>query len=243
MTPADAIQSLVVGYDWKAALAALAVVVGLTTLFHRLIFMLRPVQQMQVLNRQLDAEKLALAKYPPAVARSNYAGLAVNVLFLLLVVPFTATTQLTPAWQFVAGVALILLVHDFFYYMTHRFLFHGQGYFRRVHALHHQARLPSHIDSYYVHPLETVIGVMIFVLSVILSSLLLGRMHFVTIALAHMIFTQISILNHVKVELPFFPFKFAHWISAKHAIHHENMHKGNYAGITPLYDKLFGTFE
>ncbi len=243
MPPADVITFMGIGYDWQAALAALAVVVVVTAIFHQLIFRLDAVKRTRQLNRQLDAEKMAQAKYPPAVARSNYAGLAANLVLLVLVVPFAATTQLGNIGYAIAAVPVILLVHDFFYYLTHRFLFHGNGYFRRVHGLHHQARLPSHVDSYYVHPLETVLGVAIFFLAVLLASLMLGRLHFTSIALAHVIFTQISILNHVKVDLPYFPFRFAHWISAKHAIHHENMQKGNYAGITPLYDRLFGTYE
>ena len=40
-----------------------------------------------------------------------------------------------------------------------------------------------------------------------------------------------------------FPYRILTWISTKHAVHHENMRKGNYATITLLYDKLFGTLE
>ena len=62
------------------------------------------------------------------------------------------------------------MVYDFFYYLTHRFLFHAATdsrfavlrYFRRVHAVHHQARDPSHIDAFYVHPVETTIGQVLF---------------------------------------------------------------------------------
>jgi len=243
MNLTDAIDPAGLTYNWIAALGALAVAVGLTLAGRRIAFKVPAFVRMRELNEKLDADKIALPKYPPAVASSNRAGLGVNVVLLLLVLPLTATTVLPSAWSFVIAVLLMLLVHDFMYYMTHRFLFHGEGYFRRVHALHHQARSPSYIDALYVHPLETVIGVGIFVLSVILCSLVLGRIHFAAIAIAHVIFTQVSVLNHVKIDLPYFPFKWVHWVSAKHAIHHQNMHKGNFAGITPLYDKLFGTFE
>ena len=45
------------------------------------------------------------------------------------------------------------------------------------------------------------------------------------------------------MKLPYFPFRTLSWITAKHHVHHENMHKGNYATITLFYDKLFGTFD
>ena len=38
-------------------------------------------------------------------------------------------------------------------------------------------------------------------------------------------------------------FRTLSWITAKHHVHHENMHKGNYATITLFYDKLFGTLD
>jgi sterol desaturase/sphingolipid hydroxylase (fatty acid hydroxylase superfamily) len=34
---------------------------------------------------------------------------------------------------------LVLMIYDFFYYVTHRFLFHGKGHFRGVYAVHHHA--------------------------------------------------------------------------------------------------------
>ena len=73
--------------------------------------------------------------------------------------------------------------------------------------------------------------------------LMLAPMHAATVAVAYLIYVQINQINHCKVELPYFPFKTLTWITEKHAVHHENMHKGNYATITLLYDKLFGTLD
>ena len=53
------------------------------------------------------------------------------------------------------------MLFDFLYYLTHRFLFHGKA-LRRVHALHHRALEPTYIDALYVHPLETFIGLVLF---------------------------------------------------------------------------------
>ena len=51
------------------------------------------------------------------------------------------------------------------------------------------------------------------------------------------------IVIDTHVDLPYFPFKTLSWITAKHHRHHENMQMGNYATITLIYDKMFGTFE
>ena len=86
-------------------------------------------------------------------------------------------------------------------------------------------------------------GLNLFLLLIPALSLALGQFHAVTLAVCYVIYTNINQVNHCKIELPYSPFKTLTWISAKHAIHHENMHKGNYATITLLYDKMFGTLD
>jgi sterol desaturase/sphingolipid hydroxylase (fatty acid hydroxylase superfamily) len=112
-----------------------------------------------------------------------------------------------------------------------------------VHAVHHQARNPTYIDAHYVHPMETFIGLGLFFLCIALLAVLLGPFHVVTVVLTYVLYTQLNIINHTLVELPYFPFRTLTWITAKHHVHHENMHKGNYATITLFYDRLFGTLD
>jgi sterol desaturase/sphingolipid hydroxylase (fatty acid hydroxylase superfamily) len=135
------------------------------------------------------------------------------------------------------------MVFDFFYYLTHRFLFHGK-LLNKVHALHHQARTPTYIDALYVHPLETAIGLSLFLGSIPLIALLSGGpLNAFAMAVATLIFTQINTINHTFVDLPYFPFKPVDYITSIHAAHHVDMNQGNYATLTMLYDWLFGTLE
>jgi sterol desaturase/sphingolipid hydroxylase (fatty acid hydroxylase superfamily) len=95
-----------------------------------------------------------------------------------------------------------------------------------------------------VHPLETFIGIALFVgagvgLAPLVRPLPRGKPG----GASFLLFTQLNTLNHTKVQPPEFPFRILTWISAKHAMHHESMRKGNYATITLLYDKLFGTLK
>ena len=229
-------------YDWQAGLAFLAILVVLTKLIKWLVFKVPALEETRLHNMDLWAEKRAMPKYPPVMRGTRNAGMYTNAVFVFLVLPFFITLQPQPVWKILLDLVVILMFYDFIYYLTHRFLFHGQGYFRRIHALHHQAREPSFIDAHYVHPLETFIGVFLFVATIPLMSLWLGPLHSVTVALAFLVFTQLNIINHCKIDLPYFPFRTLSWITARHAAHHENMHKGNYATITLLYDKLFGTY-
>ena len=230
-------------YDWQAGLVFLALLVVATKLLKFLVFKVPALEATRLHNMELWAEKRAMEKYPPIMRATQKSGLITNAVFVFLVCPFFITLTPQPVWKILLDVVAILMVYDFIYYLTHRFLFHGQGYFRRVHALHHQAREPSYIDAHYVHPLETFIGVFLFVTTIPVMALWLGPFHSVTVALAFLVFTQLNIINHCKIELPYFPFKTLSWITARHAVHHENMHKGNFATITLLYDKLFGTYS
>ena len=68
-------------------------------------------------------------------------------------------------------------------------------------------------------------------------------LHAVSMAVATLLFTQLNILNHTFVHLPFFPFRTLSKITWLHAAHHVNMSRGNYATLTMLYDWMFGTLE
>ena len=46
-----------------------------------------------------------------------------------------------------------------------------------------------------------------------------------------------------EIDLHTFPWRTLNWIAIRHDAHHIDMHKGNYATITLLYDWLFGTLE
>ena len=137
------------------------------------------------------------------------------------------------------------MVYDFFYYLMHRFLFHGQGYFRRVHAVHHQARSRvSSIDSHLLHPWELFLGIALFYVVTVSMALIMGQpFHVATIVITSVIYTQLNQVNHCRVDLDSFPWRTLNWIAIRHDAHHLDMHKGNYATITLLYDWLFGTLE
>ncbi len=122
-------------------------------------------------------------------------------------------------------------------------LLHGVPHFKRVHGLHHEARKPTHIGAFYVHPLETFIGQALFIGSAVGLGAVFGPIHVGSVVVADLIYVQIHTINHTYIDLPFLPFKSLDWITTRHAIHHIDMSKGNYATITMIYDYAFGTLD
>jgi sterol desaturase/sphingolipid hydroxylase (fatty acid hydroxylase superfamily) len=230
-------------FDWLAGLVLLAAVILMARIGHFLAFKVPALERMRVINREQDALKMATTRYPPMVKASIRVGLATNLVFFLVLAPFVITLEAKPVWRYLTDVVLILLVFDFSYYLTHRFLLHGVGYLKRVHAVHHQAHDPTKIDAYYVHPLETFMGQALFIASATGLGALVGPLHAGSVAAAYVIYVQLNVINHTHVDLPYFPFKTLDYITTKHAIHHIDMSKGNYATLTMMFDYAFGTLD
>jgi sterol desaturase/sphingolipid hydroxylase (fatty acid hydroxylase superfamily) len=239
----NVISAVLEHYHWQAALASLAGIILINKAGKWLVFKQRDLARMRDINRERDKEKWKMEKYPPMVRASQKVGMYCQLVFFPLVLPFCVTFQSQPVWRILLDIFVILMFYDFFYYLAHRFWFHGNGPMRKVHAVHHQARKPTYLDAHYVHPLETFIGLALYMGSVAVLAAVMGPFHVATVIATFVIFFQLNQINHTYVDLPFFPFKTLSWITAKHHVHHENMHKGNYATITLFYDKVFGTLD
>ncbi|MFT4519668.1 MAG: sterol desaturase/sphingolipid hydroxylase (fatty acid hydroxylase superfamily) [Halioglobus sp.] len=230
-------------YNIVGAMAALACIVAISKVGKWLTFKVPALANMRTLNQNEDKEKWKKEKYPPVIRATQKVGMYWNGTFFFLLLPFCITFEAQPIWKIFLDMFIILMFYDFFYYLAHRFWFHGNGAMRKVHAIHHQARNPTYLDAHYVHPLETFVGLGGFLLSVVFLSTVLGQFQIATVVITFVLYFQLNQINHTFVDLPYFPFKTLSFITAKHHVHHENMHKGNYATITPLYDKIFGTFD
>ncbi|MEM8496561.1 MAG: sterol desaturase family protein [Pseudomonadota bacterium] len=234
-------------YDWMSGLITVALIIGLISLGYQIVFRIPAIAKTRKINNEQNKDKWRNKghKYQHRVKSSQQIGLGFTLFFYLLVLPFIVTTEAQSVWAVLLDVVLILMVYDFFYYVTHRFLFHGQGYFRRVHAVHHQARSRvSSIDSHLLHPWEIFIGIALFYVVTVSMALIQGHpFHVSTIVITTIIYTQINQMNHCRIDLDGAPWEAINWIAMKHDAHHLDMHKGNFATITLLYDWLFGTLE
>lgn len=236
-----------ISYHWLAALVTVASIISIVAAGRFVAF------RFPAFHRALDfntAERKRKwrdlgHKYQHRIKSSQKIGLLTNLVFFLVILPFIVTLEPRSVGRVLLDAFLVLMVYDFFYYVTHRFLFHGKGYFRRVHAVHHQARSRiSSVDALLLHPLEAIIGIALFYVVTLAIALVAGQpFHVATIVITYVIFTQINQLNHCRIDLPYPPFRTINWIAIMHDAHHVDMHRGNYATITLLYDWLFRTLE
>ncbi|KZX59030.1 hypothetical protein A3709_15860 [Halioglobus sp. HI00S01] len=234
-------------YHWEAALTTVGLVVLFTFLGQKLAFSIPDIARARNEDRTQNKKKWRekAQKYQHRVPTSQKIGLAFNLAFFVLILPFIVTLEPQLVWKILLDVVLILMIYDFFYYLMHRFLFHGQGFLRRVHAVHHQARSRvSSIDSYLLHPVEIFMGIALFYVVTTSYALATGQpFNAATIVITTLIYTQLNQINHCRIDIDKPLWRMLSWIAIKHDAHHLDMHKGNFATITLLYDWIFGTLE
>jgi sterol desaturase/sphingolipid hydroxylase (fatty acid hydroxylase superfamily) len=144
-----------------------------------------------------------------------------------------------PWWRIAWHTGAILLVYDFLYYFLHRFAFHQWGWLKKVHTVHHLVRHPTAFDSLYLHPVETALGlVLLFSCIALLGPVSIWAFFFVITA-----HSLINVIVHSGLDVPLFGLRVAGYLARKHDTHHTSMRGGNFASITPFWDKLFGTAE
>lgn len=234
-------------YNWLESFASLVLSIAIVAAGRFVFFKIPKIKQSHDHNRQENRRKFKAKgdKYRDRHDTSTKVALATNLVFFVAILPFFITFETSSVGTVLWHSFLILMTYDLFYYLTHRFLFHGQGYFRKVHAVHHQARTRvSSADSLLLHPLEAFIGIaLFFTVTAVLALILGGPFSIATIIICNVIYTQINQINHTRIDLKGFPYSTLSWIATSHDSHHINMHKGNFATITLLYDWLFRTLE
>ncbi|MFK7898561.1 MAG: sterol desaturase family protein [Myxococcota bacterium] len=236
-------------YHWLATLIFFATFVAGMMITRKLVFRVPAFEDMRLQNRAVDGPKLERAAYKQSCKRNVKVGMYTNYVFYLLILPWFVSLDGKSVGLFLLEIFAILALFDFMYYWTHRSFFHGDwkgNPLRKIHALHHQARKPTHMDAQFVHPLETFIGLMLFLWSIPIISLIFGApVNAFAAVIATLIFSQLNTLNHVWTNLPKTSrlFRAVDYITGVHHAHHVDMSHGNYATLTMVYDKLFGTFE
>lgn len=142
------------------------------------------------------------------------------------------------AWL-LASLPLMIVWHDFYFYVTHRLL-HHPALFARVHGVHHRSRNPSPWAAYSFHPLEALINGLVMPLA-----LLAVPLHWsVVVAFGlHQIIRNAH--GHAAVET--MPRGFVrHWLGRQftttthHHLHHETG-RGNYGLWFTWWDRWCGT--
>jgi len=142
---------------------------------------------------------------------------------------------------FIFSVFLIIIVHDTYFYWTHRFM-HQSSIYRWVHKVHHLSTNPSPWAAFAFHPLEAIIEAGIIVVVAFLFPV-----HPFAIGIFLLFMMVYNVYGHLGYEL--YPKGFANsyfgkWIntSVNHNQHHQYF-KGNYGLYFLFWDRLMGTIR
>lgn len=144
-----------------------------------------------------------------------------------------------PLWYLPLSVLLYLLVHDAWFYWTHRWM-HRPRWFRIAHAVHHASRPPTAWAAMSFHPLEAVTGAV-----VIPALVFLIPIHVAALGVVLGIMTVMGVTNHMGWEI----FPRAMWrgplgawlITASHHQRHHEQYGCNYGLYFRFWDRLCGT--
>jgi Delta7-sterol 5-desaturase len=142
---------------------------------------------------------------------------------------------------FIFSIGLILIIHDTYFYWTHRFM-HHPSLFRYFHRVHHQSTNPSPWAAFAFHPYEAVMEAGIIVLVAFIMPV-----HPMAIALFLLAMMIYNVYGHLGYEL--FPKGFSRtrvgkWIntSVNHNQHHQYV-RGNYGLYFLWWDRWMGTLR
>jgi sterol desaturase/sphingolipid hydroxylase (fatty acid hydroxylase superfamily) len=241
------LASLAANYNWQLSLAALAGIFGLQLVAKYLFRLVPTFRAAGRLNSETFQKKMEKPSYAANQMWNRKWAASYLVVIFGLILPFCLTLAPVPWWTVLLDIVTILMVYDFIYYLTHRFLFHDGGSFNGplmwMHAVHHRQHNPCKADSSYIHPLEVAIGLGLYVMTIFVLSRLMGNFHVITIVITWIAFSEINLHNHNLWESDRFPFRALNYISKMHHNHHARFTGGNYATITLLYDWMFGTLD
>ncbi|WP_413574819.1 sterol desaturase family protein [Bdellovibrio sp. HCB290] len=133
----------------------------------------------------------------------------------------------------------VSVLHDFYFYVTHRCL-HKPLAYKRFHAVHHASLHPSPWASFSFHPVESLIEAIPLPLITLILPL-----HPIVIVIYLTMATISAIINHLGFEvLP--PGSAKHpvgkWlISGTHHAGHHRFYKYNFGLFYTFWDHIFGT--
>lgn len=124
-----------------------------------------------------------------------------------------------PIWYMPLSLALIMFIHETYYYWLHRWM-HRPRIYRRIHKVHHDSVKTSSWTSFSFHPIESILQAIILPFLVFFIPVNVFVLLFLL-----MVMTVSAIINHAAVEVYPAGFRrhFARWVigSAHHDLHHK----------------------
>ena len=144
-----------------------------------------------------------------------------------------------PLWWMPVSVLTFLILHDTWFYWTHR-LMHRPWWFKKMHAVHHDSRPPTAWAAMSFHPWEALSGAVVIPLLVFVVPI-----HVAMLGAVLGIMTLMGVTNHMGWEM--FPAwlvkgRAGNWLitASHHELHHQK-YRCNYGLYFRHWDRLCGT--
>lgn len=142
---------------------------------------------------------------------------------------------------FLFSILILIILHDAWFYWTHRFL-HIKWVYKRIHHTHHHSHNPTPWAAFSFHPAEAVISAGMIPIVVFLIPL-----HPFALVAFLTFMTLYSVVGHLGFEiypLSFRKSKLGYWqnTSTAHNLHHK-ITKKNFGLYFTFWDRMMGTYE
>ena len=196
----------------------------------------------RIIQRSLPkAEKLWMEfKYSMStIVIFSMVGFGTGALLHFGYLQFYRDLELYGTGYFILSIIAAIIIHDTYFYWTHRWMHHPRIY-KYVHKIHHKSTNPSPWAAYSFHPIEALVQALIFPILVTIMP-----MHGLAI-LSFLIYMIVrNVLGHLGFEL--FPKGFTrnkwfswHTTSTHHNMHHHYFHN-NYGLYFTWWDRIMKT--
>lgn len=142
-------------------------------------------------------------------------------------------------WYAVFSLLVMMIIHDTYFYWTHRLL-HLPWFYKNLHKVHHSAPNPSPWAAFCFHPVEAFLESLYMPIIAFTIPCHIGVVFFFL-----MLMTVLGVVNHLGYELypqVFLKNRFLKTIisATNHSVHHR-FNKFNYALYFTWWDDIVGT--
>lgn len=144
-----------------------------------------------------------------------------------------------PLWWLPVSVLIALIIHDTYFYWTHRAM-HHRRLFKGFHLVHHRSTNPTPLAAYSFNLLESMVEALVLPLIIFVIP-----MHPLALIAFYQLMLVFNVYGHLGFEIAprWFRHSFLFEImntSVHHNLHHKKF-RGNYGLYFRVWDRLMGT--
>ena len=144
-------------------------------------------------------------------------------------------------WYLFVSVVLMIFFHDMYFYWTHRLL-HMDGWYQKIHRVHHISSNPSPFTALSFHPVEAFIQALVLPVMVIIIP---AHPFSLFVFLCFMVYKNVK--GHAGYEFTSRASRINKWNALYNFPLHHNLHhhygRDNYGLYFTIWDKMMNTFR